>query len=63
MCQSVVFISAMVEQPVSAQIRAVANSGKYKYKNIFFQGYTIRFEEECKWNHIFLIKYELVMNF
>ena len=23
----------------------------------------IKFEEECKWNHIFLIRYELVMNF
>ena len=26
----------MVEQPISAKIRAVANLCKYKYKNIFF---------------------------
>ena len=30
--------SSMVEEPISAQIRAVANSCKYKYKNIFFRG-------------------------
>ena len=27
----------MVEQPISAQVRAVANLCKYKYKNVFFR--------------------------
>ena len=30
--------STVVEQPISAQIRAVADLCKYKYKNIFFRG-------------------------
>ena len=56
-------LAVTMEQPISAKIRAVANVA-----NLFFRDRQMDlrkngFEEECKWNHIFLIKCELVMNF
>ena len=55
-------LALMEGQLISSHIRAVIILCKYKYKSIFFRE-TTGFEEECNLNHIFLIRYELVMNY
>ena len=51
------------KQPINAQITAVSNFYKYKYKNIFFRDRQQGLRKNESGSIFFLIKYELVMNF